>query len=680
MNRIGLHIIFGLIVGFSFSSHGQQLTPDKIIENIVESQLENVEEEADAAQMIEDMEKLIENPININSTNSVELSKMYLLNSIQIKNLLAYVEEYGPVYSIYELNTIEGFTKELLQKMQVFIVFEPKETAPTSLKEEIKYNRQELLLRSLGTLQKARGYKPNDEEIKPYEGNRFRYYSRYSFEAGNKISAGLTAEKDPGEAFFKESNKQGFDFYSGNISMKINNTFNRVTIGDFVVRSGQGLVLWQGFSPGKSADVLGILKYGQGVRPYSSVNENLYFRGATTSIQLKKNTIHLFVSQKKADANLDTDINKSTVFTSLQTSGYHRTQSEIEDEKSVKYRNAGVVFTRTFSKLKLGTTFLYQNFNKSFRPGDQLYNQYKFNGTTNYNGGIDYLLSTGKYQLFGEAAASKSGGKAFLQGAVVHLNDRLNFAAQFRSFDKNYHAFWGQAVSESSTVANEKGFYLGARFLPAKFITLSAYSDFYRSPWISYTTAGPSSGHDMLAQADFQFSEKFKFYLRIKSETKDQKNKADKLYVNLPESTKRIRLHAEYFITENLRWSSRIEHSSFKGITKENGLLIFEDLLYKPSTIPLSISGRVAFFSTTSYDARIYAYENDLLYTFSVPAFYGKGWRTYLNLKYKISERFEFWLKLANTRWTDRETIGSGYNEIEGKDKTEVKMQLRLKF
>ncbi|MFV0592949.1 MAG: helix-hairpin-helix domain-containing protein [Draconibacterium sp.] len=680
MKRTGLHIILFLVAGIPVLLHGQTMSPDKIIETVVESQLGNLEEEVDAAMIVKDLEKLLNEPININATNADALSHLYLLNSIQINNLLAYVTEYGPVYSIYELNTIDGFTPDLLQKMQYFIVFGAKETTPVSFKDEIKHKRQELLMRSLGTLQKARGYKEDEEGIKPYEGNRLRYYSRYRFEAGDKLSAGITAEKDPGEAFFTGSNKQGFDYYSGNVSLKINTTFEQITLGDFIVRSGQGLVLWQGFSTGKSADVLGIIKYGQGVRPYTSVDENLYFRGAASSIQFKKNTIHVFVSQKKADANLETDENGSSAFTSLQTSGYHRTQSEIADEKSVKYRNAGAVYSRTFSKFKLGATFLYQRFDRPFLPGDQLYNKYKFNGKENYTGGIDYLFSSGKYQLFGEAALSKSGGMAFLQGAVVHLTDRLNFAAQFRRFDKNYHTLWGQAFSESSTVANESGFYLGVRFLPAKFVTLSAYSDFYHSPWISYTTAGPSAGHDIFVQADFLFSEKLKGYFRIKSEEKDQKTKSEKLYVNIPEQTQRMRLHVEYYITKNVRWSSRLEHSSFKGNTKEHGIFVYQDLLYKAPVFPLSVSGRLAYFNTSNYDARIYAYENDLLYTFSVPAFFDKGWRSYLNLKYKITEKTELWLKFANTHWLNRKLIGSGYNETAGKDKTEVKMQVRLKF
>ena len=76
----------------------------------------------------------------------------------------------------------------------------------------------------------------------------------------------------------------------------------------------------------------------------------------------------------------------------------------------------------------------------------------------------------------------------------------------------------------------------------------------------------------------------------------------------------------------------------------------------------------------------IYAYENDILYTFSIPAYYGKGIRTYLNLQYHISPKIDFWFKIANTGYTDRDAISSGYNEIAGSRRTELKFQLRLKI
>src|SRR5680860_1460440 len=84
-------------------SMAQETDPKKLIEAIIESHLENLDEETNVSLVIEDLEDLAENPININATNQNELSRLYILNDIQIEKLLNYVNEYGPVYSIFEL-------------------------------------------------------------------------------------------------------------------------------------------------------------------------------------------------------------------------------------------------------------------------------------------------------------------------------------------------------------------------------------------------------------------------------------------------------------------------------------------------------------------------------------------------------------------------------------------------
>ena len=674
------NILIGLFLFFTLATKAQDQDPRSMIESILESHLDKIEEETDVALIIEDLESLLEHPININSSRAAELSKLYLLDEIQIARLLEYVKNFGPVYSIFELNTIEGFTPDLLQKMEPFIKFGSIPEKQLTLNEQIKYGRHELLLRSLGTLQKAKGYSEKEDGTIPYEGNRFRYYSRYRFEVRDKLSAGFTAEKDPGESFFKNSNKQGFDYYSGHISIKLNNTVEQIIVGDFLVRAGQGLTLWQGYTTGKSVDVLAVSKNGQGLRPSTSVNENAFFRGAATSLCFGKSRLILFYSRKNSDGNIEADENGKKIFTSLQTSGYHRTNSEIEDEKSVKTCDAGAVLSFNFPNLKTGANFVYQQFDIPFIRGPQLYNQFLFSGSENYTGSIDYLLSKGKYQLFGEAALSKSKGIAFTQGAVARLNDQISFSALFRHFDKNYHALWANTFAEGTNVNNETGMYFGTRLLPVKFVTLSVYSDLYRSNWANYSTIGPSKGWDILAQADIRFSQKYSFYLRFKNEEKDQKFKSEKHYINIPEHTRKIRLHFDAQLSETVKSRTRLEYVHFTHHSNDNGFMIFQDIQFEPVNFPMNLSARIAYFDTESYDSRIYAYENDLLYTFSVPTYYGKGIRTYLNLKYIFTKHFEGWLKFANTHWTDRDIISSGYNEINGSNKTELKIQLRLKF
>ncbi|MFW5832262.1 MAG: ComEA family DNA-binding protein [Prolixibacteraceae bacterium] len=675
------HIVFfSLLLPVAFPLSAQQPAAQEKLEAIVESIVENLGEDAEATQVTQDLEYFAENPLNINDATEMELERLHLLNPVQIQKLLQYIKDFGPAYSIFELNTVDGIDPELLQKMEPFIWFGLAEEAPKTLSNALKYARHQLLLRNQTLLQKQNGYKKRENGTLPFEGNRSRYYSRYHFRADEKITAGITAEKDPGEAFFSRSNTTGFDFYSGHLSLQLNPVIQKVIVGDYVVRSGQGLVLWQGFSTSKSVYSMDISKAGQGLRPFTSTDENQFFRGVAVTLEFGDGTFELFYSGKKRDGNLEFSEETGHFFTSLQTSGYHRTQNEIDDERSIRDRNIGGNFHYNFGNLRLGATAVHQQFDKPFIRRDQLYNIFRFQGSENFTTGADYLFSKGKYQLFGEAAISKSKGKAFLQGAIAHLHNRINFSALIRHFDKNYHALWANPFSEGSSAGNETGIYFGTRILPVKFVTLSAYSDFYRSEWLNFTTAGPASGRDIFAQADFVFSETFQFYIRHKNEEKDQKFKLEKHYANLPEKTIKTRLHFQYHSSPAVLLRTRLEHAGYKGTENENGFMIYQDVKFSPVNMPLTASYRLTWFNTDSYNARIYAYENDLLYTFSIPAYFGKGWRNYINLRYKISNKINLWFKLGHTVWTDRETISSGYSKIDGNQKTEVKLQLRLKI
>ena len=672
-------ILLLFFIAITAFSRAQEKDPNRIIESIIESHVDKIDEQTDVALIIEDLEGFIENPININASSANELSRLYVLNDVQINKLLEYLSNFGPAYSIFELKTIDGFTPDLLQKMEPFIWFGPRKEEQ-KFGNAFQYGKNQLLLRALGNLQEARGYKPNEDGERPYEGNQYKYYTRYRYEARDQFTAGFTAEKDQGESFFSGSNKQGFDFYSAHVSLKINKTFEQVTVGDFLVRAGQGLVIWQGYTSGKSENALAISKTNQGIRPSTAVDENLFFRGAATNLNFGKAKLSVFYSQKNDDGNVAGNDSTGQFVTSLQTSGYHRTKSEIDDKKSVRNTNYGGIFSWSFSNLKVGATLIMQQLNLPLIPASQLYNQFRFSGKENLVGGVDYTYNKGKFQLFGEAAMSKSKGKAFVQGAIANLNDQLSFSLLYRHFDKNYQSLWANTFAEGSNISNESGLYFGTKILPVKFVTLSAYSDLYKSPWINYTTAAPSTGWDVLAQANVVLSRRVDFYVRYKNEEKEEKFIQSERYVNLPEQTEKIRLHFNYQYSEKIKLKTRVEISQYEGLQKESGFLVFQDIQFIPAKIPINITGRIAYFKTDSYNSRIYAYENDLLYTFSIPAFYGRGFRTYLNLNYKISKNIDIWFKIANTSWSDREIISSGYNEISGNNKTELKFQVRLKI
>ncbi len=115
-----------------------------------------------------------------------------------------------------------------------------------------------------------------------------------------------------------------------------------------------------------------------------------------------------------------------------------------------------------------------------------------------------------------------------------------------------------------------------------------------------------------------------------------------------------------------------------KEVNKENGFLTFFDFMYKPLLSSYSGVLRLQYFETDGYNSRIYAYENDVLYSYSIPSFSDKGFRYYLTLNYDLNKKISFWLRWAQTIYQNKTTVGSGLDEINGNRRTELKLQARL--
>ena len=142
------------------------------------------------------------------------------------------------------------------------------------------------------------------------------------------------------------------------------------------------------------------------------------------------------------------------------------------------------------------------------------------------------------------------------------------------------------------------------------------------------------------------------------------------------------RYNISYKINKKIDLDNRIEMVRYLQGEQaaEYGYVIYQDISYSSLSNPFSFSLRYALFDTDSYNSRIYAYENDVLYAFSIPAYSGRGTRFYLSTKYHISRGVDLWVRYAQTYYNDREEISSGKDLIEGRVKSEIKVQLRLKF
>lgn len=685
--------LFGILLLLSNTLLSQRVeVSQQAIDDLVEEIAQNIVGEVDYSQITDDLYYFIDNPINLNNTSENTLEKLRILNVFQIKSLLNYVEINSGMATLYELQLVEGFDYTTIKKLLPFVTLtESIDKNRWEIKRAMKYGNHTVFGRISSTLEVPKGFIEvpdsiyNENTNHYYIGNRTRIYSRYKFNYKNKLQWGFTAEKDPGEQFLKGNQPNGFDFYSAHLQINDVGIIKTAVIGDYQVQLGQGLIMWSYISAGKSSYVMDIRKRGKGINRYSSTDENAYLRGGGVTIEKDQFSFTAFGSHKNIDANIyrnDTLYSKP-YFTSFISTGIHAIPSEIEDKNSIKESLFGGNINWNYNKIKIGLSGVNYYFNYPYKPIYSPANQFKFSGKSNSNISTDVEFRFNSVHLFSEVAMSKNGGTAIIAGALMELNPRVCVSILYRNYSKDYQALYSNAFAEGSHTQNEEGFYMGIELHPVKKWKISGYYDLYKFPWLKLLATAPSKGEDFLTQIDYTPSRTLSMYWRYKYEGKEGNSDNIATGVRKLSMIKKIliRYHIGYTITENWELRNRVEFSKFnKSEITETGYMLYQDIIYRPIKYPLSIVFRYAVFDTKSYNTRIYTYENDVLNAYSVPPLFGKGTRTYIMLQYKLFEKLSFWLRIAQTQYSDRIEIGSGLNQISGNTKTDIKFQVRYKF
>lgn len=91
----------------------------------------------------------------------------------------------------------------------------------------------------------------------------------------------------------------------------------------------------------------------------------------------------------------------------------------------------------------------------------------------------------------------------------------------------------------------------------------------------------------------------------------------------------------------------------------------------------LRLNAGLGYFRTDSYDSRVYLYESSPLYTYSSMQFYGEGLRYWLMLRAQVLKNLMLTVKAGSTKYYDRHTIGSSYQQVDGSSLTDLDLQLR---
>jgi hypothetical protein len=518
-----------------------------------------------------------------------------------------------------------------------------------------------------------------------YLGSPQRVFFRYRYTFKNLLQWGVVGDKDAGEQLFKGAQNKGFDFYSFHLFARRIGSIQALAIGDYTVNMGQGLIQWQSLAFKKSSDVMGVKRQSPVLRPYNSAGEFNFHRGI--GITIKKGNIEatVFGSLRKLNANFIVDtVNHEDFISSFLTSGYNRTTSELADRNSLQQTAFGGNIKYRGNRWHIGMNAIYYKFSSPVNKADDPYNVYALGGDRWYNFSADYSYTYRNIHFFGEAAADKNLHKAFINGLLISVDPRVDVSLVHRHIAKEYQAINANAFTENTSPSNENGLYGGITLRPTAAWRLDAYADIYRFPWLKYLVDAPSYGKDFLTQLTYTPNKQAEMYIRYRTETK-QGNQSDNTtvtnyLVQLPKQN--LRMQVSYKISTAIALRNRGEFVWYdnKGDNSEKGFLTFFDFIYKPLLKPFSGVLRLQYFETDGYNSRLYAYENDVLYSYSIPVFYDKGYRYYLTLNYDVSKKLSVWLRWAQTIYSDKDIIGSGLDEITGNTRSEVKLQARYMF
>ncbi len=666
----------------------------QLIEELIEELTVTDAPGIDPTIIYDDLIYFLQYPLDINTAEAGDLRKLHFINELQIANLTEYRQKHGEFLTIYELQYIDGFSQDDIRKIMPFIsIGEITPALAVSPSAVLKYGRHQFFLRFQQILEEQRGYSPITDSAlaaRPnsrYLGSPLKIYNRYQFSYRNQVQAGFVAEKDAGEEFFRGSNRRGFDYYTLHLQINDIGRVKTLAIGDFQTGFGQGLVLWSGLAFGKSANTLNIRKNARGIQKYSSTDENKFFRGAGLTYRLSGSTEgSLFVSRKKIDAGVSVTDEDGRILevSSLRNTGLHATPSQVAGKNVLGETILGSNISYNHRSFRVGATAVLLEYDAVLNPPERVHNQFDFRGSRNINGGLDYQFSLGPVRFFGEGALSSSRGTALIGGAMTNLSSKISVSALYRNYARNYHAYFSNGFRENTRTANEEGFYLGTLIHPFRRLKLSAYFDFFSFPWMRYGAHAPSAGFEYFLQLDFNQSGNMHMYLNLRHKGKPVNAPAGETVVRElhDAGASRLRYHINYFVSPVLEFRNRVELSQYKRehLSPERGFLLYQDILYKPLKLPFSFAFRYAVFETDTYNARLYAYENDVLYAFSIPAYYDRGFRTYLLTQYSVGETVDLWIRYALTKLPGRESIGSGLNEISGDARSQIKAQVRLRF
>lgn len=648
---------------------------------------------------------MAENPQNINETTIEDLQQVPLLPERQIAAILSYRSLYGDLHSISELSLITAIDRPRQILLSALFYAKPTKdngrtallSANDSLRQTMASTRYSykkerigsslLFTMNIPTYERA-GYKDGT-----YHGYQFSHTLRYT-QNSKHYQIGLTAAQDAGEPFFADCNKKGWDFYTGYVRLKNMGALKNLVVGHYQLSLGMGLVMNNGFRLSRTSMLYTPPSFTTSLRGHSSRQESNYLQGVAATIAFPGNSLArklaltAFASYRPLDATMTEGSNRYV--TTILTTGYHRTTSEIERRNNTRQSAAGASLSMNFLPVRLALNIVHTHYRDSLAPDmSQKYRYYQARGKDFTSASLSYAYISSRLQLSGETALSsrattpteEKGGMAAatMNNIFWKINSSWTAFATQRFYSYRFLSPLGKSFGDVSDVQNETGIYAGATTTAIPHLALSAYVDCAYHPWYRYSYAGSSRSWDTYLLATYT---KQKITASVRYRYREQALSDDGSA--LPAYNGSFPGTAQHTLRFSLkynsgRWTSISQlQGTYLPTSSDWGFLLSEGIGYNISYVSLWAS--VSYFKTTDYGSRLYLTDHALTYGAFSTMLYGHGVYANAFVQFSLPNDISIALRCNRMQYFDRKHISSAHQLIDAAGMSDIQLQLGWKF
>ena len=553
---------------------------------------------------VERYSDLHDNPLPLNYASRSKLLSSGLMSAYQVAVLMGHREMTGDILSYEELSALDGFGVSFVSALRSFVSLES--TSPPG-----HSSSPPLLIRNAMTLKS--GMRNAGTEFSP-EG---MYAAKYRISAGECVDAGISMRSSWQDSHFPP---EKYSFFLACYGRKFP---GKLVLGDFSLRFGQGLALWSGFSMSGISAPDAFSRRPAGVVPYHSYSGDGAFRGLAADFGRR----HFNASVFAAGLGLREMMEGGTDFSRDILYGFN----------AGWYGMSGQVSATCFA-VSPAVIDVPSGMEDLRLPVSEYFTAAIFSCDARFSVRGTYLFGEVSYDIYQDAPAA-------LAGVRTDVSDGVKLALMARYYPPEYSGLYSGAARSGSKCSNEHGISMALSHSSGNWVDIAGKTGFGSSekrfqgvfsadasysPEPKYGTDTSSCQMKVMLTENVRISRFFSASFRI---------------------SERYRTYAQPFRTD-VRTDLRCGFSRLNINFRINLLhcegTSFLSYLEGGWRLPaMTVWLRAGVFRADNWDDRIYAYERDAPGSFSVPAYYGRGYWTALTGGWRLSRGIKLYFRAS---------------------------------